>query len=342
MTAAAPTETDVLIIGAGPAGLWAAFELGLLQCEAHIVDALPMAGGQVAQLYGDKHIYDIPGNPRCTGHELVQNLLQQLRPLDVPIHLGQTIGGLQRQGQHLLVSSASQRWRCRALVIAAGVGAFVPRKLRGIDFSALEGQSVRYHAPEGECTGKRCAVYGGGEQALAAAVALCQRQATQVTLIYRRDVLQAEADTLAAFSELREQGRIDVITATVTGFVARGSQLMALDLSHPNGSSSRQQVDALWVMEGLSNQLGAISDWGLAMTRKQINIDPLTMATNEAQIYAIGDVIHTPHKRKLLVGAFHEATQAAYAIADALHPAGLGPQEYTSSSARLQKKLAQP
>lgn len=333
-------HTDVLIIGAGPAGLWAAFELGLLQCSSQVVDALPMVGGQVAQLYADKLIYDVPGSPPCTGEALVQRLHQQLQPLDVPIHLAQTIGRLTRDGEHLILHSTSgQAWRCRALLISAGVGAFAPRRLRGLDFQALEGHSVHYHLTTTQERSQRCAVYGGGQQALSTAVLLAQTSPHPVSLIYRRDVLQADAETSAAFTRLRETGRIRVLTGMIGGFVSHGHQLMALDLNHPNASTSRLQADQLWVMEGLSNQLGVIADWGLAMARKQVVVDPTTLATSEAGIYAVGDIAHYPNKRRLLISAWHESTQAAYAIADALHPGGLGPQEYTSSSARLQKKL---
>lgn len=334
--------TDVLIIGAGPAGLWAAFELGLLQCSAHIVDALPMAGGQVAQLYGDKLIHDIPGSAACTGLALVQRLQRQLKPFGVPMSLGQIVQGLQRDDEHwLLRSTDGTAWRCRTVLIAAGVGAFAPRKLRGLDFALQEGRSVHYHLNEMDLEGKHCAVYGGGEQALASAVHLAQRSSQVVSLIYRRDVLQATASTQAAFEALRAQGRIRVLTGMIGGFLARGPQLMALDLNHANATSSRLQVDHLWIMEGLSNQLGAIADWGLAMARKQLTVDATTMATSEAGIYAVGDVVAYPNKRRLIVSAFHESTQAAYAIAEQLHPQGLGPQEYTSSSLRLQKKLGQ-
>lgn len=336
-------STDVLIIGAGPAGLWAAFELGLLSCEAHVVDALPHAGGQVAQLYGDKPIYDIPGVPVCTGDELTARLLQQVAPWAPPMHWRQTIHSMSRDGEHWRVrSDAGTEWRCRALLIAAGVGAFAPRKLRGVDFSALEGHSVHYHAPQAsdaKWASQDCVVYGGAESALATAVRLSQLGAQSVTLVYRREVLQAEADTLKSFGELSAQGRIRVVTGMIGGFVASGAQLHALNLNQPNGSSSRLPADHLWVMEGLSSQLGAIAQWGLAMTRKQLQVDPCTLSTSETGIHAIGDVVHYPNKRRLIVSALHEATQAAYAIADTLHPAGLGPQEYTSSSARLQKKL---
>lgn len=331
-------DSDVVVIGAGPAGLWAAFELSLLSCQTQIVDALPTVGGQVVQLYGDKIIYDIPGVAQCDGRTLAQTLLQQLEPWAVPIHLKHTISSLQRDGAHLVLRSGDgTQWRCRALIIAAGVGAFAARKLKGVDLSALEGHSVHYH--DNDARAGRCVVYGGEQAALATAVTLAEQGAQSVALVYRRDVLQADAPTRKAFAQLQAQGRIRVSTAMITGFVAHGAQLHALKLSHPDGSSSHLSAEHLWIKEGLSPQLGAIAQWGLAMERKQLCVDPCTLATSAADIYAIGDVVHYPNKRKLIVGAFHEATQAAYAIAQTLHPAGLPPQEYTSSSARLQKKL---
>jgi thioredoxin reductase (NADPH) len=337
-----PIHTDVLIVGAGPAALFAAFELGLLRLSSHLVDALPMIGGQAAQLYGDKTLYDIPGTVQCTGVELAQRLWDQASPFSPGLSLNDMITNVHPMpdGRFELRSRRGTVWQARAVLIAGGVGAFAPRTIRGVDFAAQEVQSVHYHADDFPSELGRCVVYGGEEQALACAVALCARTSEPVQLVYRRDVLQAKPETLAALAGLREQGRVVFVTGTITGFAARGAQLTSLQIAHPDASVTKHQADHLWVMQGLSVKLGPIAEWGLAMERKMLIVDTARFATDVPGIYAVGDLITYPGKRKLIVSAFHEATLAAYAIADQLHPDGAGPQEYTTSSAKLQQKLS--
>ena len=337
-----PIETDVLIVGAGPAGLFAAFELGLLGLHSHCVDSLPTVGGQAAQLFGDKTLYDIPGILQCTGEELAQRLWDQASTFSPGLSLSDMVTGVHPMpnGRFELRSRRGQIWHARAVLIAGGVGAFAPRAIRGVDFSALEAHSVHYHADSFQPELSRCVVYGGEEQALACAVALSEHTTSPVQLVYRRDVFQGEPATLARLGELRAQGRVELVTGTITGFAARGPYLTSLQVTHPDATVSRLQTDHLWVMQGLSVKLGPIAEWGLAMDRKMLSVDTGRFATDVAGIYAIGDIVTYPGKRKLIVSAFHEATLAAYAIAEELLPDGVGPQEYTTSSAKLQQKFS--
>lgn len=338
----APLDTDAVVIGAGPAGLFQAFQLGLQGLRAHIVDALPHAGGQCAELYADKPIYDVPGIPVCTGRELVALLLQQLAPIAPHWHLGTQVQALQTlpDGRFLLTTSAGAPLRARCVFIAAGVGAFVPRTLKIEGIEAHLGRQLHYHpANPAVSPGQRIVVHGGDEAAVAAAVDCAETHpAAQVTLLHRRDVFQAAPELLARLQALRAAGRIAVLAAQLNGIEQQAGQLAALQLTDPEGTPQRLALDQLWVYLGISPRLGPIADWGLALERKQLLVDAASFSTSQRGIYAVGDINSYPGKRRLILCAFHEATLAAFAAAELLSGDKVALQ-YTTTSARLHRIL---
>ena len=328
-------DTDALILGAGPAGLFQAFQLGLQEIRAHIVDVLPYVGGQCAALYADKPIYDIPGVPVCTGRELVASLQQQVAPFTPQLHLGQEVTAFSTlpNGRLQLRTSAGTQFTARALFIAAGIGAFQPRRLRIEGIDAFEGGALHYHAPDAAAVaGRHLVVAGGGEEAVASALAFAQAAPASLTLLHRRDVFEAEPAQLAELQRLRASGRIQVVTGQPTAFTAG---LAALVLSHAEGADTHLPLDLLLVQQGLSPRLGAIADWGLAMERKQLAVDPASCATSLPGVYAVGDINHYPGKKKLILCGFHEATLAAYHAAERLVSGRKVVVEYTTTSTRL-------
>lgn len=344
MTTSAPTtlDTDAVVIGAGPAGLFQAFQLGLQGLGVHIVDALPHAGGQCAQLYGDKPIYDVPGIPVCTGRELVALLLRQLAPINPQWHLGTQVQALETlaDGRFVLATSAGTQLRTRSVFIAAGVGAFVARTLKIDGIEAHQGRQLHYHPVDAEVAqGQRIVVHGGDEDAVAAALHCAETHpAASVTLLHRRDVFQAEPEMLARLQALRDAGRIDVMTAQINAIEEQHGQLVALLLTDPDGAPRRLPLDQLWVYLGISPRLGPIADWGLAIERKQLQVDAATFATSQPGIYAVGDINSYPGKRRLILCAFHEATLAAFAAAEWLSGDKVLLQ-YTTTSAKLHSIL---
>jgi len=374
----APTEhptADAVVIGAGPVGLFQVFQLGLQGIRAHVVDALAHAGGQCAELYADKPIYDLPGVPRCTGRELVALLLRQTAPFAPRWQFGSLVQTLQPlpDGQFVLGCSDGAQLHARQVFIAAGLGAFVPKRLPVPGLERFEGHQVFYAnaiPALAASAGLRVVVHGGEESAVAQALALAeQRQSAgggdgagapaSVTLLHRRDVFQAPPEQLARLQQLRDAGLLQVVAGQITGFQTSGGQrsvergdgqsveqnsqvaearLCALELLTPAGHTERLPLDQLQALLGISPRLGPIVDWGLALERKQLRVDPATMATSVPGIYAVGDINSYPGKRKLLVCGFHEATLAAWAAAEARAGQPL-PLQYTTTSPRLQERL---
>jgi thioredoxin reductase (NADPH) len=333
-----PVDTDAVVIGAGPAGLFQAFQLGLQGLGVHIVDALPHAGGQCAELYADKPIYDVPGIPVCTGRELVALLLTQLAPIQPQWHLASQVQALQTldDGRFLLSTTSGAQLRARCVFIAAGVGAFVPRTLKIAGIEAHLGRQLHYHPADVEvAAGQQIVVHGGDEDAVAAALRCADSHAcARVTLLHRRDVFNAAPELLARLQALREAGRIQVVAAQISDIETRDGRLAALLLTDPQGATQRLALDQLWVYLGISPRLGPISDWGLAMERKQLLVDAATFSTSQPGIYAVGDINHYAGKRRLILCAFHEATLAAFSAAELLSGAKVALQ-YTTTSARL-------
>lgn len=339
-------ETDTVVIGAGPAGLFQVFELGLLEIGAHVVDALPAPGGQLIELYPDKPIYDIPGVPRCTARELVDNLLRQAAPFKPAFHLGQEVNGLSRldDGRLRVETSTGTVFTAKAVIVAAGVGAFQPRRLPLEGLDRLPASDLVHGMPRaGAFAGRAVVVAGGIDQALEAALALTEPgigQPRQVTLLHRRDVFQAEAATVDAVRARMADGRLAFVAGQPTGFeTSDDGHLCALQVAHGDAQSMRLPLDALAVCLGLSPKLGPIADWGIAMERKQVNVDPGTFETNVPGVFAIGDLVTYPGKKRLILSAFHEAALASFGVAARLYPDQRIQLQYTTTSTRLHQLL---
>lgn len=338
-----PLETDAVVIGAGPVGLFQVFQLGLQGLRTHVIDALPHPGGQCAELYGDKPLYDIPGMAVCSGNELVQRLLQQVAPFAPQWHLGQVVAQLavQDDGRFLLTASSGTQLLARTVSIAAGVGAFVPRALKVPGIDAFVGTQLHYRLDDlAALAGRHVVVHGGDEPAVAQvlACAAAVQPPASLTLQHRRDVFDAPPEQLAQLQALRAAGRIQVVIGQITDIEQHADRLTALQLLAPDGSTQRLPLDLLLVRLGLSPRLGPVADWGLAMERKQLLVDTAGFATSVPGIHAVGDINSYPGKRRLIVCGFHEATLAAFAAAERLAGQKIL-LEYTTSSARLQQRL---
>lgn len=331
-----PIEIDALIVGAGPVGLFQAFQLGLLEISSHIVDALPRAGGQCAELYGDKPIYDIPGTPYATGRGLIDALLQQVAPLKPQFHFGEQVATLQRQsdGRLLLGTSTGKRFLAKTVFIAAGVGAFVPKRIALEGIGRFEGTRLFYHPESLErFAGQSVVVNGGDDAALDTARALIG-VAKQITLVHRRDGFQAEDDTVARLRAALAEGALNFVVGQISGFDGE-----TLTLAAPDGGSIALPLDALVACLGISPRLGPIADWGLDLHRKQVPVDTEKFETHQPGVFAVGDINTYPGKKKLIVCGFHEATLAAWAATAIVFPGKAVPLQYTTTSTRLHALL---
>jgi thioredoxin reductase (NADPH) len=350
-----PIETDALIIGAGPAGLFQVFQLGLQEIRCHVVDALPHAGGQCVELYGDKPIYDIPALPVCTGKELVKNLLTQIKPFDTPFHFSQTVTQLEKlaDGSFAIATSTGTRFLAKTVFIAAGVGAFAPKKLSVAGLDAFEGHQLLHHVDNAALlSGKHVVINGDNDSALDWALRLCAgnpdgfaHKAASVILIHRRDVLNAEASTVDRFRSLVQIGALNFVVGQITGFEHSATSteaepsLGALQIAQPDATIATLPLDTLLVLQGLSPKLGAVAHWGLDMERRQLQVDTEKFSTSEPGIFAVGDINTYPGKKKLILCAFHECVLAAFAAAPLVHPERKVLLEYTTTSTRLHKVL---
>ena len=335
-TTARPIETDALIIGAGPVGLFQAFQLGLLEISCHVVDALPRAGGQCVELYGDKPIYDIPGTPVTTGLGLVESLLQQIAPFKPQFHLGEQIATLARQddGRLLLGTDKGHVFLARTVFIAAGVGAFVPKRMAVEGIGRLEGTRLFYHPDAlGRFAGQVVVVNGGDDAALETALALAPI-AKQVTLLHRRDVFQAQDSTVAALRAHVAAGTMQLAVGQPVGF-----DDAQLQVATPDAQTLALPFDAVIGCLGISPRLGAIADWGLDLVRKQVPVDTEKYETRERGVFAVGDINTYPGKKKLIVCGFHEATLAAWGATAIVFPGKSIPLQYTTTSTRLHTLL---
>jgi thioredoxin reductase (NADPH) len=335
MTSGQSHQTDVVIVGAGPVGLFAVFECGMVRLHCHVIDVLDDAGGQCTALYPEKPIYDIPGFPRIDAAELIVRLKAQAAPFRPVYHLGEQVQALEPvSGGYWQVTTAKGTVvRAKAVIIAAGVGAFGPNRppLPGIE--TYEGASVFYYVTQRESfRGKRIVIAGGGDTAVDWALSLAEI-AAHVSVIHRRNKFRAAPESEAQLKELAKAGRIDlVVPYQLHGLEGADGRLEAVIAATLDGAQRRIEADILLSFFGLSMSLGPIAEWELALQQNQIAVDASTTATSRPGIFAIGDVVTYPGKLKLILTGFAEAAIAARSAYALVHPETPLHFEYSTTS----------
>jgi thioredoxin reductase (NADPH) len=338
-------ETDAVIVGAGPVGLFQVFELGLLEIKAHVIDALPHPGGQCVELYPDKPIYDIPAITVCTGQELTDRLLKQIEPFGARFHFNQQVSSVQRQddGRFALQTSAGTRFLTRTIFIAAGVGAFQPRMLKVEGIERFDGTQLFYRVRSAaDFAGKDLIILGSDDTALDWALEFAgdgPHRARSLTLIHRRDGFQAAPATVSTMRALCDAQRMRFIVGQITGHEEDGARLARIQVTGPDGLTQALPLDALLVFLGLSPRLGPVAQWGLDIERKQLKVDTEKFSTNVPGIFAVGDINTYPGKKKLILSGFHECTLAAFGAAPLIFPDRKIQLQYTTTSPKLHKLL---
>lgn len=337
-------ETEALVIGAGPCGLFAVFELGLLGIRTEVVESLDQPGGQCAMLYPEKPIYDIPAVPCVSGEALVERLMEQIAPFSPSLRLSEEVRTVERQenGRFHAVTSEGTEFDAGTILVAGGLGSFQPRPLRARGADALEGHSLFYAVRDRQrFDGKRVAILGGGDSALDWAVDL-HAIAESVSLVHRREEFRAAPSTLARFRDIvaSDPEHARILVGKVDNLVTEGTSVSSFDVV-PFGEGETQTVpcDVLLVFYGLKPNLGPIGDWGLALESRNVVVDPVSMATNIPGIFAIGDVSTYTNKKKLILTGFHEGAVAAYSIQKHLYPDMKQSVQYTTTSSALQERL---
>jgi thioredoxin reductase (NADPH) len=336
-----PIETDALIIGAGPAGLFQVFELGLLGIKSHIVDTLPHPGGQCAELYPDKPIYDIPALPVCGAQELVDRLMQQIAPMGPVFHFGEEVAELQRQddGRFFVRTSAGSEFLARTVVVAAGLGSFQPRRLGVEGCDAFEDRQVHYRVRSAaEFHGKRLVIFGGGDSALDWVVDLTGK-AKSIVHVHRRNEFRAAPASVARMRELVAANRMEYVEGIASAIQVTEDRLTGVTIRRTDGVMQDVAADHVLAFFGLHPKLGPIAEWGLELEKKAIKVDTAKFQTSVPGIFAIGDINTYPGKKKLILSGFHEAALAAFAIAEHLNPAKKVHLQYTTTSPIMQKRL---
>ena len=336
----AAIETDAVIIGAGPCGLFAVFELGLIDIKAHVIDILDRAGGQCAELYPEKPIYDVPALPIVTGQELTDKLMEQIKPFAPVFHFGERIDGLSRQadGRFRLESDAGKVFLTKVVVVAAGGGSFTPKRPPLEDIEAFEGTSVFYSVRQIESMrGRDIVIAGGGDSALDWTLNL-QPVAKSLTLIHRRDEFRAAPHSVEKMRALVAEDKVRLAIGQVVKLNGAGGKLESIEIKTASGAET-VACNALLPFFGLTMKLGPVANWGLNLHENLVPVDTARFETSEKAIFAIGDINWYPGKLKLILSGFHEAALMAQAAYHIVYPGKKLLFQYTTSSSSLQKKL---
>jgi len=336
--------TDAIIIGAGPCGLFQVFELGLLDIKAHVIESLPGPGGQCAELYPSKPIYDIPAYPVIGAQELIDRLLDQIAPFEPTFHYSQQVTEIKRleDDRFFVTTSANSTFITRSIIVAGGVGSFAPVPLKIPGVVSYPNDSIYYSVKDPSIHyGKDIVILGGGDSALDWALEL-YKDANSVVLIHRSDRFKASPASVKQMHQLCDEHQMQLLTGNVTGIVSQDDKLKFIEVTGQDGVTRRVELDQLLVFYGLSPKLGPISQWGLDLKKNQIIVDTEKFQSNEPGIYAVGDINWYPGKKKLILSGFHEAALAAFAIKEQLNPGKKVHLQYTTTSPAMHKKLGVP
>jgi thioredoxin reductase (NADPH) len=339
-----PIQTEVVIVGAGPCGLFQVFELGLLGIGAHVIDSLAHPGGQCTELYPDKPIYDIPALPVCGAQELVDRLMQQVKPFKPQFHLGQEVVQFSRRedGRFSIATAAGTRFDAGAVVIAAGVGSFQSRRIGIEGVEPFEGNGILYRVKNaGALEGKHLVVFGGGDSALDWTLELAPR-ARSLTLVHRRPEFRAAPASVAKMRDLVAAGRMRCFEALPHSLTTADGRLGGVNIKTPDGTVHALEADHLLVFFGLHPKLGPIAEWGLELEKKALKVDTEKFQTSLPGVYAVGDINTYPGKKKLILSGFHEAALAAFAIQHHLYPQKRQFLQYTTTSPIMHQRLGVP
>ena len=329
-------KTDVVIVGAGPVGLFAVHQLGIKGLKSEVIDNLDKAGGQCIELYPDKPIYDIAGIPECTGEELTKNLLDQIKPFKTNFHFNERVQEINSEGDNWIIKTSQNKVFCSPnIIIAGGVGSFEPRKLSVKDAEKYEGKNIFYSISDKNMfKNKKISIFGGGDSALDWALELSK--IAKVTLIHRREEFRGTPHTL---NQIKKEGKVDIKTKFQISSISGKNNIEAINIKNDDGKETEVKTDYILSFFGLIMKLGPITEWGLNMDKKTIKVNTENFETNKKGIFAIGDICTYPGKLKLILSGFHEGALASVECFKRARPNEKYRFEFTTSSKEIQARL---
>ena len=333
-------KTDAVIVGAGPVGLFAVFELGIMGLNAHVIDNLDKVGGQCIELYPDKPIYDIPALPECTGETLTKNLLKQIDPFKTNFHLNQRVEKLEKKDNAWIVTTSDQnQFESPNIIIAAGVGSFEPRKPPIKDIERFEKTNLFYSVKDkNKFKDQTVCIFGGGDSALDWTVEL-SKISKKIILVHRREEFRAAQHTVNLARELEKNGKVEILTNYQPVNFEGNDKIEKVVLKHDSGEQKKISADSVLAFFGLKMELGPIANWGLDLEAKSLKVNTQNFETNEKGIFAIGDICTYPGKLKLILSGFHESALCAQECFKRARPDEKYVFRFTTSSSDIQKRL---
>ena len=332
-------KTDTLIIGAGPVGLFCVHQLGIIGLTCEVVDNLDKIGGQCIELYPDKPIYDIPAVPECTGEELTNNLLEQIKTFKTNFHLNERVEEIkQDEKKWLIKTNKGTQFETSSIIIAAGVGSFEPRKFSTKEIEKYEGKKILYSVKDKKIfKDKTVTIFGGGDSALDWAIELSNT--SKVILVHRRDDFRGMQASIDKVNQLKEEGKIEIYTKYQLDSVEGDNKIESINIKHDDESIKEIKTDYVLGFFGLIMKLGPIAEWGLNLDKKTIPVNTENFETNKKGIFAIGDICSYPGKLKLILSGFHEGALAARGCFKYAKPNEKYRFEFTTSSKTVKSRL---